>query len=62
MQFGLRIPKLVSELKSDLGGKSYDMGPHVKLMSNPAVVVKTIVSLPPSWKSTIMYAVPIAKF
>ena len=37
------------------------MGPHVKLMSNPAVVVKIIVSLPPSWKSTIMYAVPIAK-
>ena len=37
MQFGLGIPKLVSELKSDLGSKSYDVGPHVKLMGNPAV-------------------------
>ena len=29
---------MASDLKSDLVSKSYDMGPHVKLMGNPAVV------------------------
>ena len=38
MQFELRIPKLVSELKSDLGVKSYGIGPHVKMVGNPAVL------------------------
>ena len=28
---------MASDLKSDLVSKSYDMGPHVKLMGNPAV-------------------------
>ena len=28
---------MASDLKSDIVSKSYDMGPHVKLMSNPAV-------------------------
>ena len=29
---------MASDLKSDLVSKSYDMGPHVKLMGNPAVI------------------------
>ena len=31
---------MASDLKSDLVSKSYDMGPDVKLMGNPAVMAK----------------------
>ena len=46
---------MASDLKSDLVSKSYDMGPHVKLMGNPAVLTRMKDILTSTLKISTLY-------